>query len=178
MSLQLIEGGAGTGKTTMVIDRLGHLLNASPLAEHQRVLALTKMHGSRRRVRERLMGVSGYMADLSQLRSTAFQLESCTVGDRLPVCWLDQKFLLNLMLSASLPVSCWRLIIFRSGLRRLFRLLLWMSFRIVGVDNFAFSRAYALSVNASLPVMRFSISMPMGMRKYRLGKRQGITHGS
>lgn len=59
MSLQLIEGGAGTGKTTMVIDRLGHLLNASPLAEHQRVLALTKMHGSRRRVRERLMGVSG-----------------------------------------------------------------------------------------------------------------------
>lgn len=59
MSLQLIEGGAGTGKTTMVIERLGQLLATSPLAKHQRVLALTKMHGSRRRVRERLLGVSG-----------------------------------------------------------------------------------------------------------------------
>lgn len=59
MSLQFIEGGAGTGKTTMVIERLGQLLAASPLRDHQRVLALTKMHGSRRRVRERLLGVGG-----------------------------------------------------------------------------------------------------------------------
>jgi superfamily I DNA/RNA helicase len=59
MSLQFIEGGAGTGKTTTVIDRLGQLVATSPLGEHQRVLALTKMHGSRRRVRERLGGVAG-----------------------------------------------------------------------------------------------------------------------
>lgn len=59
MSLQFIEGGAGTGKTTTVIERLGQLLAASPLGKHQRVLALTKMHGSRRRVRERLLGVAG-----------------------------------------------------------------------------------------------------------------------
>lgn len=59
MSLQFIEGGAGTGKTTTVIERLGQLLKTSPLGEHQRVLALTKMHGSRRRVRERLHGVAG-----------------------------------------------------------------------------------------------------------------------
>jgi hypothetical protein len=59
MSLQFIEGGAGTGKTTTVIERLGQLLAASPLGEHQRVLALTKMHGSRRRVHERLLGVAG-----------------------------------------------------------------------------------------------------------------------
>lgn len=58
MSVQLIEGGAGTGKTTTIIERLGQLLAASPLREHQRVLALTKMHGSRRRVRERLLGVA------------------------------------------------------------------------------------------------------------------------
>jgi len=59
MSLQFIEGGAGTGKTTTVIERLGQLLVASPFCEHQRVLALTKMHGSRRRVRERLLAVAG-----------------------------------------------------------------------------------------------------------------------
>jgi superfamily I DNA/RNA helicase len=59
MSLQFIEGGAGTGKTTTVIERLGQHLAASPLGDHQRVLALTRMHGSRRRVRERLLGVAG-----------------------------------------------------------------------------------------------------------------------
>ncbi|HEX3679166.1 MAG TPA: UvrD-helicase domain-containing protein, partial [Galbitalea sp.] len=59
MSLQFIEGGAGTGKTTTLIARLGQLVAASPLRDHQRVLALTKMHGSRRRVRERLGGVAG-----------------------------------------------------------------------------------------------------------------------
>lgn len=59
MSLQFIEGAAGTGKTTTVIARLGQLVAASPLGDHQRVLALTKMHGSRRRVRERLGGVTG-----------------------------------------------------------------------------------------------------------------------
>lgn len=57
MSLQFIEGGAGTGKTTMVIKRLRLCLAATPLSEHQHVLALTKMHGSRRRLRERLRGV-------------------------------------------------------------------------------------------------------------------------
>lgn len=59
MSLEFIEGCAGTGKTTKVIERLTQLLPAAPLGEHQRVLALTKMHGSRRRVRERLQAVSG-----------------------------------------------------------------------------------------------------------------------
>ncbi len=59
MSVEFIEGGAGTGKTTMVVERLGQRLAATPLGEHQRILALTKMHGSRRRVRERLHGVVG-----------------------------------------------------------------------------------------------------------------------
>lgn len=59
MSLQFIEGGAGTGKTTTVIERLRRALVTSPLGEHQRVLALTKMHGSRRRVSGRLTSVAG-----------------------------------------------------------------------------------------------------------------------
>lgn len=58
MSIQFIEGGAGTGKTTTVIERLGQLVARTPLAEHQRVLALTRMHGSRRRVRARLSNVA------------------------------------------------------------------------------------------------------------------------
>lgn len=59
MSFQFIEGGAGTGKTTTVMARLREFLVASPLSEHQRVLALTKMHGSRRRVRDRLRSIAG-----------------------------------------------------------------------------------------------------------------------
>lgn len=59
MSLVFIEGGAGTGKTTTVIERLATLIVASPLGQHQRVLALTRMHGSRRRMRERLTGLPG-----------------------------------------------------------------------------------------------------------------------
>lgn len=58
MSVQFIEGGSGTGKTTTVVERLGQRLAAAPLQEHQRVLALTKMHGSRRRVRQRLQAVT------------------------------------------------------------------------------------------------------------------------
>jgi hypothetical protein len=59
VSVQFIEGGAGTGKTTTVIERLRQRLASTPLEAHQRVLALTKMHGSRRRVRERLHSVAG-----------------------------------------------------------------------------------------------------------------------
>jgi superfamily I DNA/RNA helicase len=59
MTLQFIEGGAGTGKTTALIDRVGQFIATSPLREHQRVLALTKMHGSRRSVRKRLALVPG-----------------------------------------------------------------------------------------------------------------------
>lgn len=59
MSLHFFEGGAGTGKTTLLITRLGQVLTTSPLKAHQRVLALTKMHGSRRRLCDRLDGVAG-----------------------------------------------------------------------------------------------------------------------
>lgn len=59
MSFQFIEGGAGTGKTTTVIARLREFLVVSPLSEHQRVLALTKMHGSRRRIHDRLRSITG-----------------------------------------------------------------------------------------------------------------------
>lgn len=54
MSLRFFEGPAGTGKTTRLFENLAAVLEARPLGEHQRVLGLTKMHGSRRRIQSRL----------------------------------------------------------------------------------------------------------------------------
>ena len=59
MSLYFIEGPAGTGKTTRSFQELKRVLEECPLAEHQQVLALTKMHGSRRRMDGRLRAISG-----------------------------------------------------------------------------------------------------------------------
>ena len=59
MSLYFIEGPAGTGKTTRVFQELERVLEECPLKEHQQVLALTKMHGSRRRMDGRLRSISG-----------------------------------------------------------------------------------------------------------------------
>lgn len=54
MSVYFIEGPAGSGKTTRLFQKLSEVLDESPLAEDQRVLALTKMHGSRRHMDGRL----------------------------------------------------------------------------------------------------------------------------
>lgn len=54
MSIRFFEGPAGTGKTTRLIEELANFVNKSTLEEHERILALTKMHGSRRRLRQRL----------------------------------------------------------------------------------------------------------------------------
>ena len=59
MSLYFIEGPAGTGKTTRLFQELERVLEESPLAEHEQVLALTKMHGSRRYMDGRLRAISG-----------------------------------------------------------------------------------------------------------------------
>jgi hypothetical protein len=59
MSLRLFEGPAGSGKTTRLFEELAATLETHPLSEHQRVLALTKMHGSRRRMQGRLSVLSG-----------------------------------------------------------------------------------------------------------------------
>lgn len=59
MTLRFFEGPAGTGKSTRVFQELERILVACPLDEHQRVLALTKMHGSRRRMQGRLAAVAG-----------------------------------------------------------------------------------------------------------------------
>lgn len=54
MTVRAFTGGAGCGKTHMLMDSLSAHLEAAPLHVGQKVLALTFMHGSRRRLEERL----------------------------------------------------------------------------------------------------------------------------
>lgn len=59
MSIRAVEGAAGCGKTHRLMAMLAETLAAHPLIEGQRVLALTFMHGARRRLSDRLKGVAG-----------------------------------------------------------------------------------------------------------------------
>lgn len=59
MTVRAVEGAAGCGKTHRLMQMLAETLEESPLIEGQRVLALTFMHGSRRRLVDRLRTVPG-----------------------------------------------------------------------------------------------------------------------
>lgn len=59
MTLFAVEGAAGCGKTFRLMQALEQQLTASPLQEGQRVLAITFMHGARRRLHDKLHGVPG-----------------------------------------------------------------------------------------------------------------------
>ena len=58
MSVRAVEGAAGCGKTHRLMEMLAETLVAHPLIEGQRVLALTFMHGARRRLSDRLRSVA------------------------------------------------------------------------------------------------------------------------
>jgi hypothetical protein len=59
MTVVAFEGPAGSGKTHKLMDELTAAISARPLAAHERALALTFMHGSRRRLDARLRNVEG-----------------------------------------------------------------------------------------------------------------------
>ncbi len=67
--IRAVEGAAGCGKTYRLMAMLAQTLAAHPLAEGQRVLALTFMHGARRRLADKLRAVPGL----------AGRLECCTI---------------------------------------------------------------------------------------------------
>lgn len=76
MTVQAFTGGAGCGKTYQLMQALNTHLEAVPLKEGQKILALTFMHGSRRRLEERLGQlhlVRGRM-DCSTIDSFAWRL--------------------------------------------------------------------------------------------------------
>ena len=69
MTVRAVEGAAGCGKTHRLMEMLSETLAAHPLIEGQRVLALTFMHGARRRLSDRLRTVAGLIG----------RVECCTV---------------------------------------------------------------------------------------------------
>ncbi|MAF02081.1 ATP-dependent helicase [Herbaspirillum sp.] len=58
MNIRFFSGGAGCGKTYQVMQAIAEHVQAKPLQDGQKVLALTFMHGSRRRLHDRLGQVS------------------------------------------------------------------------------------------------------------------------
>ncbi|MCF8839725.1 ATP-dependent helicase [Xanthomonas campestris pv. campestris] len=59
MTVTVFSGGAGSGKTYHLMQRLAEVIAQESMAEGCKVLALTFMHGSRRRLDDRLAGVPG-----------------------------------------------------------------------------------------------------------------------
>lgn len=57
MTVRAFSGGAGCGKTYRLMQALSDHLEQTPLNAGQKVLALTFMHGSRRRLHERLSSI-------------------------------------------------------------------------------------------------------------------------
>lgn len=76
MTVRAFTGGAGCGKTYQLMQSLSAHLEGTPLNEGQKVLALTFMHGSRRRLEERLgqLQVLKGRTDCSTLDSFAWRL--------------------------------------------------------------------------------------------------------
>lgn len=76
MTVQAFIGGAGCGKTYELMRALTKHLEVSPLNEGQKVLALTFMHGSRRRLEERISNIPSLKgrADCSTVDSFAWRL--------------------------------------------------------------------------------------------------------
>lgn len=76
MSVLVFEGQAGTGKTTKLLAEARRLVNQGLLGPEQRVLGLTKYHGSRRRMAAILKGPTGvgHSVDCVTLDSFAYTL--------------------------------------------------------------------------------------------------------
>ncbi|KGU94531.1 hypothetical protein X888_2992 [Burkholderia pseudomallei MSHR4377] len=76
MTVRAFTGGAGCGKTHQLMQALNDHLEATPLKDGQKVLALTFMHGSRRRLEERLWQLEALRrrADCSTIDSFAWRL--------------------------------------------------------------------------------------------------------
>lgn len=72
MPFRGFEGPAGTGKTHELINAVAAHLAATPLQPHQRVLLLTFMHGSRRRLEQRLRSVPALHAKAACITIDSF----------------------------------------------------------------------------------------------------------
>jgi superfamily I DNA/RNA helicase len=78
MTLSAYVGSAGVGKTHSLLEALAKSVAAEPLAEGQRVLALTYMHGSRQRLESRLRPTPGLKGRYRCTTVDRFAWELCT----------------------------------------------------------------------------------------------------
>lgn len=116
MTVAAFEGPAGSGKTHRLIEELAAVLERQPLANHQRVAALTFMHGSRRRLDGRLRDVDALAGRYQAvtLDSFAWRLAqrwhrlALHLGHRIPA---EEEFAETCALAAALlerePVRAW-----------------------------------------------------------------------
>lgn len=76
VTVHYFEGPAGSGKTTALMAELNRLLNETPISQNERILALTFMHGSRKRLNQRLRAILSLkgLYDCRTIDSFAWQL--------------------------------------------------------------------------------------------------------
>lgn len=77
MTVFAVEGAAGCGKTFRLIDALQQKLLTSPLSSGQKVLALTFMHGSRKRLEERLRRIPNLRGGFECITIDSFAWRLC-----------------------------------------------------------------------------------------------------
>lgn len=69
----LITGHAGTGKTTRLMELTRELAPTSVIDEHQRLLAMSFMHGARRRLEQKILG-TGVPSRITTIDAVALSL--------------------------------------------------------------------------------------------------------
>jgi superfamily I DNA/RNA helicase len=74
MSVHFFEGPAGTGKTFKLIEYLNEVLEENPLSDSQFILALTFMHGSRKRLSEKLSEIPNLKGKYQCMTIDSFSL--------------------------------------------------------------------------------------------------------
>ena len=85
MTLFAVEGAAGCGKTVRLIKEVENALDEEPLLDGQRVLALTFMHGARRRLHQKLKGLPALRGRLHCVTIDSF-------AQRLVARWRSRAF--------------------------------------------------------------------------------------
>ena len=85
MILSAYIGAAGCGKTTKLIDRVTQYLQQNSLLDYQKVLALTFMHGTRKRLDNNLLESlkSRKFFEASTIDSLALYLFTLAINDKI-----------------------------------------------------------------------------------------------
>ncbi|RLB91556.1 MAG: hypothetical protein DRH50_10870 [Deltaproteobacteria bacterium] len=88
-----VTGQAGTGKTTWLMEKANELAPALLTAEHHSMLAITRMHGSRRRVQTKLRkccpSIPGVVSTIDGFALSIVNRWRTALGYTRPICAVD-----------------------------------------------------------------------------------------